>query len=150
MRTLCHYFITYQFICFVIVYILDLHLIDILYFLFAIFPTLYCICCTTISLLSYLILNPKRNTHDCRVDAEGAAVIGTFCRAHLLVTAWRSFISDLSNQTWGHDLTMDLWRTPIRPPWIWPTCGVQSNDVAASKHVERETPTHLSMILTMA
>ena len=36
---------------------------------------------------------------------------------HLLVTAWRSFISDLSNQTWGQDLTMDLWMTPIRPPW---------------------------------
>lgn len=34
---------------------------------------------------------------------------------HLLVTACRSFISDLSNQMWGQDLTMDLWMTPISP-----------------------------------
>lgn len=38
-----------------------------------------------------------------------------------MVTRWRSFISDLSNQTWGQDLTMALWSTPIRPPWTWPT-----------------------------
>lgn len=42
-------------------------------------------------------------------------------RTHLLVTRWRSFISALSNQTWGHDLTMALWMIPIKPPWTWPT-----------------------------
>lgn len=40
---------------------------------------------------------------------------------YLFVTRWRSFISALSNQTWGQDLTMALWTTPIRPPWTWPT-----------------------------
>lgn len=40
---------------------------------------------------------------------------------HLLATAWRSFISDLSNHTWGQDRTIDLWMTPISPPWTWPT-----------------------------
>ncbi len=38
----------------------------------------------------------------------------TLC--HLLATAWRSFISDLSNHTWGQDRTIDLWMTPMRPP----------------------------------
>lgn len=42
-------------------------------------------------------------------------------RTYLLVTRWRSFISALSNQTWGHDLTMALWTIPIKPPWTWPT-----------------------------
>lgn len=42
-------------------------------------------------------------------------------KTDLLVTRWRSFISALSNHTWGQDLTMALWRTPIKPPCIWPT-----------------------------
>lgn len=44
-----------------------------------------------------------------------------------MVTRWRSFISALSNQTWGHDLTMALWMIPIRPPWTWPTWKTHSN-----------------------
>lgn len=56
----------------------------------------------------------------------------------LLVTRWRSFISALSNQTWGHDLTMALWRTPIRPPCTCPTW--RSHFLTVHKYpIERRT-----------
>lgn len=60
--------------------------------------------------------------------------------SHLLVTAWRSFISDLSNQTWGQERTIDLCMIPISPPWIWPTWrqqGSQSSDVTVRDTLTR-------------